>query len=223
MSYSEEDYLMLSGIQHFAFCRRQWALIHIEQQWEENLRTMDGIILHEHVHNPEFHEKRGDTIITRAMAVSSSELGLAGECDAVEFHRNSKGISIFGMEGKYIVIPVEYKRGSPKEDDCDVVQLTAQALCLEDMLCCEISYGYLYYGETRHRLKVQFDSSLKERTRKIITEMHQLYQSRHTPKVKRTKSCNACSLKHICLPELDKTPKASAYLQKILHQEDNLP
>ena len=220
MSYPEEEYLMLSGIQHFAFCRRQWALIHIEQQWEENLRTMDGNIMHENVHNPEFREKRGNVITTRAMAVSSAELGLAGECDAVEFHRSSKGISVFGLEGKYTVVPVEYKRGSPKEDDCDVLQLTAQALCLEDMLCCDIPVGCLYYGETRHRVKVQFDSALRERTRKIITEMHQLYQTQHTPKVKRRKSCNACSLKHICLPELEKMPKASAYLRKMLHQEE---
>ena len=216
MSYPEEEYLMLSGIQHFAFCRRQWALIHIEQQWEENLRTMDGNIMHENVHNPEFREKRGNIITTRAMAVSSAELGLVGECDAVEFHRNSKGISVFGLEGKYTVVPVEYKRGSPKEDDCDVLQLTAQALCLEDMLCCDIPFGYLYYGEIRRRVKVVFDNDLRKRTEDIIREMHDLYKKQYTPKVRRRKCCNACSLKNLCLPVICGSKKASDYVEQML-------
>ena len=128
MMYSEDEYLMLSGIQHFVFCRRQWALIHIEQQWEENYRTVDGNIMHERVHDAEFHEKRGDLVITRAMAVSSSRLGISGECDAVELRKADDGIELFGMDGKYSITPIEYKRGEPKEDDCDVVQLMAQAL-----------------------------------------------------------------------------------------------
>ena len=129
MIYNEDEYLLLSGIQHFAFCRRQWALIHIEQQWAENYRTVDGNIMHERVHDADLHEKRGDTIITRAMAVSSARLGLSGECDAVELKRSDDGTELFGLEGKYSVTPVEYKRGEPKEDDCDILQLTAQALC----------------------------------------------------------------------------------------------
>ena len=220
MTYQEDDYLMLSGVQHFAFCRRQWALIHVEQLWEENLRTTDGNILHERVHDDSIREKRGDLIITRAMAVSSPRLGLSGECDAVEFHRSSNGIPIFGMEGKYLIVPVEYKRGSPKEKDCDVLQLTAQALCLEDMLCCEISAGYLYYGETRHRTKVVFDEAVRKRTEDIISEMHELYRKRHTPIVKRTKSCNACSLKELCLPQLEKKQKASVYIKNMLYNEE---
>ena len=219
MTYQEDEYLMLSGISHFAFCRRQWALIHIEQQWEENLRTMDGNIMHERVHDGSIHEKRGDLITTRAMAVSSSRLGLSGECDAVEFHRNNNGVPIFGMEGKYCIVPVEYKRGSPKEKDCDVLQLTAQALCLEDMLCCEINEGYLYYGETRHRTKVVFDETIRKRTEDVVTEMHELYRKRYTPIVKRSKSCNACSLKEICLPQLEKKKKASAYIKDTLYSE----
>jgi CRISPR-associated exonuclease Cas4 len=220
MTYPEDEYLMLSGIQHFAFCRRQWALIHIEQQWEENLRTMDGIIMHERVHDDSIREKRGDLVVTRAMAVSSARLGLSGECDAVEFHRDKNGIPVFGMEGTYRIVPVEYKRGSPKEDDCDVLQLTAQALCLEDMLCCEIPEGFLYYGETRHRIKVTFDAALRERTEAVIREMHELYQRHHTPLVKRRKACNACSLREICLPVLEKTKPASDYLREMLHGED---
>lgn len=218
--YSEDEYLLLSGIQHFAFCRRQWALIHIEQQWEENFRTVDGSIMHENVHDSSFHEKRGDTIITRAMAVSSSRLGISGECDAVEFHRCSNGISIFGMEGAFSVVPVEYKRGEPKEDESDIMQLAAQAMCLEEMLCCEIPFGYMYYGETRHRLKIIFDDALREHTEKIIDEMHQLFKRKYTPKVRRTKACNACSLKNICLPALCGNLSAADYVRKTLEMED---
>lgn len=218
--YGEDEYLMLSGVQHFAFCRRQWALIHLEQQWEENIRTMDGNIMHERVHDDSIREKRNDRVITRAMAVSSPRLGLSGECDAVEFHLDNEGIAVFGMEGKFRIVPIEYKRGSPKEDDCDVMQLTAQALCLEDMLCCEIREGFLYYGETHHRMKVVFDAALRERTESVIREMHEMYEKHHTPVVKRRKACNACSLRELCLPMLEKTKPASAYLHEMLHGEE---
>ncbi|MGN0584268.1 MAG: CRISPR-associated protein Cas4 [Ruminococcus sp.] len=220
--YSEDEYLLLSGIQHFMFCRRQWALIHIEQQWEENFRTADGRIMHRNVHDSSFHEKRGDTIITRAMAVSSAGLGISGECDAVEFKKCKDGISIFGFEGKYSVVPVEYKRGEPKEDESDIMQLTAQKMCLEEMLCCEIPFGYMYYGETKHRMKVVFDEALCQRTENTLAEMHRLYSRRHTPKVRRTKACNACSLKNICLPVICGKLTASEYVRKTLGLEEML-
>lgn len=218
--YREEEYLLLSGIQHFSFCRRQWALIHIEQQWHENYLTTDGHIMHEHVHDPDFHEKRRDRIVTRAMAVSSSRLGICGECDAVELNRSEDGIAVFGYDGKYTVTPVEYKRGAPKEQECDTVQLMAQALCLEEMFCCDIPFGYLYYGEIRRRVKVVFDSQLRSQTEEMIREMHKLYSQRHTPKVKRRKACNACSLKHVCLPVICGRKKASDYFRDTLSQED---
>ena len=218
--YNEEDYLMLSGIQHFVFCRRQWALIHIEKQWEENYYTVDGDIMHKNVHNSEFHEKRGNLIITRAMPVSSSRLGLSGECDAVELKQSNKGIKLFGLDGKYTVTPVEYKRGKSKEDDCDRIQLMSQALCLEDMLCCDIPFGYLYYGETKHREKIIFDDELREKTEDMIKEMHKLYSQKHTPKVKRRKSCSACSLKDICLPKICSGRKASDYVKEIFELEE---
>ncbi len=215
--YTEEEYLQLSGIQHFAFCRRQWALIHIEKQWEENFLTADGRIMHQNAHNPEFREKRKDKIIVRAIHISSETYGLSGECDIVEFHRDDKnGISLSDMEGNYTVFPVEYKRGKPKKDDCDCVQLCAQALCLEEMLCCDIPEGYLYYGEIKRRVPVALDKALREKTMRFIEEMHQLYARKYTPKCKRTKSCNACSLKDICLPSLDNHGTVSEYLQEFL-------
>lgn len=217
--YEEEDYLQLSGIQHFAFCRRQWALAYIELQWEDNVRTVEGNLLHEKAHDVTSAEKRGELIISRGMPVHSRELGISGECDVVEFHLAKEGISLPQREGKFEVIPVEYKRGKPKEKDEDILQLTAQALCLEEMLCCEIPFGYLYYGETKHRKKVEFKEEIRQKTRDMFQEMHQYYDRRYTPKVKRRKSCNACSLQNICLPAIGAGRTASAYINKILSEE----
>jgi len=217
--YSEDEYLLISGIQHFVFCRRQWALIHIEQQWSENFRTADGRIMHEKVHDPTFHEKRGELITTRAMEISSARLGISGECDAVEFRRDTNGVQLFGLDGRYSVTPVEYKRGEPKENDCDILQLAAQAMCLEDMLCCEIPFGFLYYGEIRRRVRVDLDAELRRRTEAVIEEMHQLFSRKYTPKVKRRKACNACSLKDICLPMIC-GKSASEYMNEMLDAEN---
>ena len=116
MTYNEDDYLMLSGIQHFEFCRRQWALIHIEKQWEENYLTVSGELMHEKAHDKDFVETRRNVITTRGMPIYSRNMGVRGDCDVVEFIRdNENGIEIFGREGKYKVVPVEYKRGELKE------------------------------------------------------------------------------------------------------------
>lgn len=216
--YSDDEYLLISGIQHFAFCRRQWALIHIEHQWEENYRTADGTVMHRNVHDADFHEKRGNIVISRAMYVSSPRLGISGECDAVEFKKDDSGIELFGLEGKYSVTPVEYKRGEPKDNDSDAMQLTAQAICLEEMLCTEIQAGYLYYGETRRREKICFTAELREKTENAVKEMHELYSRCYTPKVKRRKACNACSLKNICLPVLCADKSAKAYIKTALEE-----
>lgn len=219
MQYQEDDYLQLSGVQHFIFCRRQWALIHIEMQWAENFRTADGRILHENAHDGSIREKRGNVVITRAMRVASPRLGISGECDVVEFHKDADGIAVQGMDGTFRVIPVEYKRGKTKVNDCDRIQLCAQALCLEDMLCCDIPSGFLYYGETKRREAVDFTPQLREETEKAIAEMHMLYERHHTPKSKRTKSCNACSLKEICLPVICGKKTASDYLVERLKED----
>lgn len=218
--YSEDEYLMLSGLQHFMFCRRQWALIHIEQQWAENYRTADGRVMHRNVHDASLHEKRGNTVTARAMAVSSARLGLSGECDAVEFRKDNGGIEIFGLDGRYSVTPIEYKRGAPKADESDIMQLAAQAMCLEEMLCCDIPVGYLFYGDTRHRLKVEIDAALRSRVEKAVCEMHDMFSRRYTPKVKRSKACNACSLKEICLPVLCSEKSAEKYMRDMLGSDD---
>lgn len=214
MAFKEEDYLQLSGLQHFSFCRRQWALIHIEQQWAENLRTADGRILHEKAHDGSQREKRGDLLITRNMSIHSPTLGVSGSCDVVEFQRGDRGIPLSGQEGLWQPYPVEYKRGAPKATDADRLQLCAQAMCLEEMLCCDIPKGALFYGETRRRETVDLAPELREKVRTLIGGMHELYQRQHTPRVKPQKGCSACSLKELCLPKLMKRRSAADYLRK---------
>ena len=221
MEYREEDYLMLSGIQHFSFCRRQWALIHIEQQWDENLRTVEGNLFHQKAHDGYSSEKRKDVIISRGMPVFSRKMGVGGDCDIVEFHRDDeKGISIYGREGKYLVYPVEYKKGQPKEEESDLLQMAAQAMCLEEMLACDITKGYLFYGEIRRRIEVVLDEGLRQRVSDSFAEMHQYFQRRFTPKVKRTKACNACSLKNLCLPQLMKDRSVKEYISRRIGEEE---
>ena len=216
--YNEDEFIQLSGIQHFAFCRRQWALIHIEMQWKENLRTVEGQILHENAHNPEMNEKRGNVIVVRAMPVHSRKMGVSGECDVVEFHKSDKGAHINGREGVYMPVPVEYKRGEPKSDNIDILQLAAQALCLEEMFCTDINYRYIYYGETRHRLKVDFDDEIRNEVVKLFEEMHLYYRRGYTPKVKISKKCNACSLKDLCVPVLNKNKSVAEYIDKFISE-----
>lgn len=210
--YAEEDYLQLSGLQHFAFCRRQWALIHIEHQWAENFHTADGHLMHERVHDQNFRESRGDRLTIRALAVHSAELGISGQCDAVEFFKDPAGAPLRGREGLWLPYPVEYKRGKPKEHNADELQLCAQAMCLEEMLCCAVPEGALYYGEPRRRTAVQFTPELRGQVRDCLAEMHGLYRRRFTPKVKPSKACNACSLQELCLPRLMNRQKVSDYL-----------
>jgi CRISPR-associated exonuclease Cas4 len=216
--YNEEDYLNLSGIQHFAFCQRQWALIHIEKQWEDNLRTVEGELLHKKAHDGPMFEKRGDILISRGMPVFSAALGINGICDVVEFHRVENGVEIFGREGKYKVYPVEYKRGKPKESHIDMLQLTAQGMCLEEMMCCEIREGFLYYGETRHRIIIDLSDALRQEVKQCLRQMHEYYQRQYTPEVKFSKSCKACSLHNVCVPKLGKHKSVREYIEKNIEE-----
>ena len=218
MAYNEEDFLQLSGLQHFRFCRRRWALIHIEHQWAENYRTIDGAILHENAHDTDLQERRGDRFITRGVSVYSAELGVSGQCDVLEYHRSQNGIPLPGREGLWVPYPVEYKRGEPKEGNADALQLCAQAMCLEAMLCCEIPEGALYYGQTRRRERISFTEELRTQVKDLLAQMHELSQRGHTPRVKPTKACNACSLKEMCLPRLLKNRSVSAYLKAAMEE-----
>lgn len=214
--YEESDYLSLSGIQHFHFCRRQWALIHIRKVWEENHLTAKGQIVHAKAHDPEIRESRKELIISRGMPVSSARLGISGECDVVEFHNDSRGISIHGYEGKYIPVPVEYKRGSGEFTESDSLQLCAQAMCLEEMLCTEIEYGFLYYHQTNKRIKVDFNENIRFSVRMIFSEMHDYYRRNHVPAARKGKKCNGCSLYEFCESSVFKKRSAKEYLKKYI-------
>ena len=219
MNYPEESFLQLSGLQHFKFCRRQWALIHIEQQWAENFRTADGALMHRNAHNASFHESRGELFVTRGVNVFSPTLGVSGQCDVLEYHRSDTGIPIRGKDGLWQPYPVEYKRGSPREDTGDALQLCGQAMCLEEMLCCPVPEGALYYGEIRRRVTVSFSEELRSEVRQMLEQMHDLFQRGYTPKVKTGKHCNACSLKELCLPKLMKTRSVAAYLKEAMEEK----
>ena len=220
MEYNEDDYLMISGIQHFRFCRRQWALIHIEQQWEENVHTVVGELMHEKVHDPYLKEKRKDVIIARALPVFSRTMGLSGECDVVEFQRQEEGVKLFGHRGFYRVYPIEYKKGSPKESDEDALQLAAQVMCLEEMFSAEIMEGAIFYGSTRRREVIEITEDLRKRVRETAMEMHQYYDRKYTPQVKSSKRCSSCSLRDICMPGLGKVVSVERYMQQVLEETE---
>ncbi|MEI7845180.1 MAG: CRISPR-associated protein Cas4 [Chloroflexota bacterium] len=213
--YAPDELLPLSGIQHFLFCRRQWALIHIEQQWKENALTVEGKLLHKRVDDPFFTEVRNGVVAARSVPVASYRMGWSGVCDLVEFTESTQGVKLPGRDGYYLPAPVEYKRGHEKTGPCDEAQLCAQALCLEEMLSIDIPAGYLYYGETRQRVRVEFTAERRELVRSISVEMHTYFSRGYTPRVKTSKACRSCSLADICLPELqDQGLAASQYIQQ---------
>ncbi len=213
--YTADELLPLSGIQHFLFCRRQWALIHVERQWQENALTAEGRIMHKRVDDPFFTETRNGVITARSVPVASYRFGLSGVCDVVEFTESPEGVKLPGREGRYLPAPVEYKRGKEKRDPCDEAQLCAQAICLEEMLAAPVPRGFLYYGETRHRVEVELTAELRSLVRDMAEEMHAYFQRGYTPRVKTSKACRSCSLADICLPELqEKVVPASKYIKQ---------
>lgn len=216
MEYSQDDYLMISGIQHFKFCRRQWALIHVEQQWAENEHTVIGELMHKKAHDPYLTEKRKDILVVRALPVSSRSMGVSGECDIVEFHKCEDGVKLYGHRGTYSLYPIEYKKGKPKESNEDELQLMAQAMCLEEMFSTKITEGAIFYGETRRRQPIVFTDELRDEVKKIFGEMHDYYERNYTPKVKTSKGCVSCSLKDICMPKIDKSGSVESYINKML-------
>ena len=217
---NSEDFLQLSGIQHFAFCRRQWALAYMEQQWQENLRTAEGRLEHQRCHDETLREKRKDLLTVRGMRVTSHALPLAGVCDVVEFRTDPDGVPLQGQQGLWLPLPVEYKHGAPKESDADRLQLCAQGMALEEMLVCSVPRGALYYAQTHRREMVEFTPELREKTRRTAAEMNEYFLRGYTPKVRPGKHCNACSLKEICLPALCRKHDVKEYIRAHLAQQD---
>lgn len=208
MPYTEDDLIQLSALQHFMYCKRQCALIHIEQLWGENLFTAEGRIMHDKVDTAD-RESRGNMRVEYGVPMRSLGLGLIGKADVVEFHKID--------DEKWIPFPVEYKRGKPKIDDCDRVQLCAQAICLEEMLNMEIKKGALFYGRTRRREEIFFDDKLRLETEDVAKKVHELIESGVTPRAEYSKKCKKCSLLDLCMPKVSR--KASNYLMRAMEGE----
>jgi len=202
--YMDDELLLLSGIQHFCFCKRQWALIHVEQQWAENLRTTEGHIVHERVDDPFFNESRGDVVISRAFPLVSYSLGLTGIADVIEYTRSNAGIPISDHDGRWLIKPIEYKRGKPKIDERDEVQLCAQVMCLEEMFSVRIDEADFYYNEIRRRQHLKITDELRRHVIALADEMHTVFRNGTTPDAESGKRCALCSLVDICIPNLTK-------------------
>lgn len=209
--FQEDDLLPISALQHLLFCERQCALIHVERLWEENRLTAEGRHLHDRAHEGP-SETRGRSRIVRGLWLRSLQWGLVGQSDVVEFEAPpglsaADSLPIRLAAGKdadwsgWMVRPVEYKRGKPKKDNSDRVQVCAQALCLEEMLRIEILEGSLFYGQRKRRTAVVLDESLREITSRAIQRLRQMIQENETPPAVREPKCDSCSLIHVCLPD----------------------
>lgn len=195
----------ISALQHFAFCQRQCALIHLEQVWQENYLTAHGRQLHERVDNGEPETRKG-VRFERGVVVSAPQLGLTGKLDLLEHHKASNQF-----------IPVEYKRGKPKTNDIDKVQLCAQAMCIEEMLTVEVKQGALWYWQTRKRIEIEFDHILRTQTQTLITQVQQLFKLGKTPAPTSGKHCKACSLIDICQPNLTEHDASNRYIATLFN------
>lgn len=223
--FTDGELLMLSGIQHIAFCERQYALAYIEDQWQENLLTLQGHRLHERVDDPFESEKHNDTIFLRGVNILSYKLGLYGKADLIELKRtnvaNQMSIQLDGYDGYWMVKPVEYKRGKPKPDVYDEVQLCAQVFCLEEMYEVSIPQAEIFYGEPHRRSIVEINSSLRNLTIQHAQRMHQLFVTGVTPKPIYKKHCHSCSLFNICKPkQISNSISVKDYLSKMLNFEE---
>ncbi|MDD4589426.1 MAG: CRISPR-associated protein Cas4 [Parabacteroides sp.] len=222
MEYEEDNMLMLSGIQHYMFCPRQWALVHIEQQWLDNKLTVEGELLHKNVDDPFYRQKNGNALTLRSVPIASKKLGLYGLTDAVELIPSmaaENSITHTNYPGYWKPFPIEYKRGHSKPDKYDEVQLAAQVICLEEMYQIKIDSAALYYNEIRHREYIFITSLLRDLTYKCASEMHEIYKSGITPKAINKPCCKNCSLADLCLPELNSCQPASIYLNKNLYEK----
>lgn len=190
MAYSEDELIPISAIQHWVFCPRQCGLIHLEGLWAENRLTAEGRILHEKAHQDQ-KESRGGLRVERGLSLRSLVMGIVGKADVVEFHREAEAWRPF---------PVEYKRGRPKAHDADRLQLTAQAVCLEEMLGVPVEQGALFYGAQRRREEVALDPALRRALAQTVEQIRAMLASGKTPPPSPGPYCRNCSLRDRCLP-----------------------
>jgi CRISPR-associated exonuclease Cas4 len=209
-SYSEEDYIQLSSIQHYVFCPRQCGLIHVEGLWAENIFTTKGRLMHERVDNGE-DESRGDLKIVRGLNIFSKRLGLSGRADVVEFLKDGKNT---------VPYPVEYKSGKPKNNISDLAQLCAQALCLEEMLNVPVTEAAVFYGKPRKRQVVELSNDLRKETEGIIETIHDMIRRSAVPTAKYEKKCDSCSLTDTCMPATTGQRKLDNYIRRLFTADE---
>lgn len=219
--YSEDEMLMLSGIQHFAFCRRQWALIHLFGEWRDNALTIEGQWLHRNADDSSKTRIRGGIIEVHSVAVASARLGLRGFCDVVELLPCGEGgVQWRGFDGNFSIMPVEYKRGTEKFGLEDELQLCAQAMCLEEANNARIDCGAIYYGKNRRRSRVIFSEELRGKVESASREMHEIYRTPAVQPAAYSKKCGQCSMFEICRPREElKSGKLDLYLNSLCGNE----
>ena len=196
--YDESDYIMLSALQHYMFCPRQCALIHIEQQWAENRYTAEGKVLHERADSNK-SERSGSVRIVRTLPICSQQYGLSGQADVVEFHGDTP-------------YPVEYKSGKKRATLPEKIQLCGQALCLEEMFGTEVLEGALYWIASKRRQRVRFDEKLRAECLNTLQKVRAMLESGVVPPPHLDERCNHCSLRFSCMPETASAPDVEALL-----------
>lgn len=223
--YTDDEMLQLSGIQHFVFCPRQWALIHIDRLWSDNRLTTEGSILHEKVDDPARREKNGSGVFTlRGLRLISTTMGLSGTADAVEIIPDEGAVTDKAnliKSRKFSVLPVEYKRGHRKINDCDRIQVVVQAMALEEMFGTEIKHGAIFYWEERHRELIEITPELRDKAKLAAESMHRLFDSHIIPKAIKTSKCRSCSLADYCMPE-HTDRDAHSYITSIMNDLHNI-
>lgn len=221
--FDPDDYLMLSGIQHYVFCPHQWAMIHIEQKWDDNRLTAEGQIMHNNVDNPAYRQKNRDLITLRRVAISSAKLGLYGFSDAVELipaDTSEKSVLHPCYPGFWRLHPIEYKHGKPKPDLRDKVQVVAQAICLEEMFDTVVPKASIYYGENHKRITFEIDDEIRAATIDSAIEMHRIYDAGIIPEPVYKQHCNSCSLFNDCMPKTPSHITVRNYLKNNLYEEN---
>lgn len=215
--HTDDEMLMLSGIQHYRFCPRQWALFDIEQQWEDNVLTIEGTILHRRVDDPFYRQKCGDNITLRSVRLASYELGLYGIADVVELLPTEEGgITHPKYPGRWRPVPIEYKHGRPKRNEVDEVQVAAQAMCLEEMYSIRIDNAAFFYGEIKRRVEITITEEHRNIVRTCSAQMHEMFKSGQLPEPHYSRGCEKCSLINLCMPKISDCIVPSRYLENNL-------
>lgn len=219
----DEDFTPISALQHFVFCKRRAALVHIERLWTENQATVEGNAMHERAHG-EIFESRGDVRFRTTLPVRSRILGIVGVTDVVEFRRSSSGgVALDGASGLWTPYPVEYKRGSEHKEIAYEVQLCAQALCIEEMLSTQINWGAIYWGGSHKRQEIEFSQSLRAYTEQKVRELQAFLNEGKTPPPHYEKKCKGCSMLDVCMPkELEKKIDVSGYWESFFKEVDGV-